>query len=348
MELISILSDLIAIPSHLYEEPVQVYLRQRLEELGFRTRFQEVSPGRPNLVASRGEPPGRLLLCTHADTFPPYGMRRPFLLRQRKGVLHGRGVVDAKGQIAALLVALSASRASCQVAITVDEERSGRGSAELDVEADEAIVLEPTGLELAVAQAGFLEVVLGVPGAPSHGAVPEAGVNAIKRAMEFHDHLLGLAFLRARHPLFPEAWTNLGAIRGGLNPNVVPGSCHMRLDLAVLPGVSIEDAEAELAAWAIEHGLAVKVIDRAPPFESPPTMRAIDAITRAVQQVDGRDVPLTGMRSWTDAEPLVKRGIPSVVFGAGELSVAHSRAERVSLDELHRLARVLAHAIDSW
>src|SRR3990172_7276451 len=103
--MISFLGELIAHPTHENEADLQHYLQASLRRLGFETWMEEVYPGRPNLYGRRGK--GGPLLTAHVDTFPPYAHPSPFVLQRDGGRLIGRGVVDVKRQIAALLRAPS-------------------------------------------------------------------------------------------------------------------------------------------------------------------------------------------------------------------------------------------------
>ncbi len=346
MDIRGLLRDLVAFPTSSAELPIQLFLKDRLAELGFAAELQEVFPNRPNLVARRGH--GGPLLSTHVDVFPAYEHPSPFELREEGDLLIGRGIVDTKGQIAALLLALERSAAPCQVALTVDEERQGRGSECLDLRAEGAVVLEPTGLAVAVAEAGFLELEVVVPGRPAHGTIPERGENAILKAFRLYEDLTRLPFMRARHPLFPSPWANLGLIEGGVEPGVVPFHCRFLADLAILPGVDLEGAIAQVEALACRVGARVTVVDRAPGFEIPRNSKVARTVTAGLERAIPRRARLAGMRSWTDAANFVAKGIPSVILGAGDLAIAHSDREVVSLDELILLSHVLSNVIEDW
>lgn len=342
----AMLSHLVGCATYESELTVQTFLRSVLRDLGFETELEEVLPGRANLIGRRGQ--GGLLFVTHSDTFPPHNHPRPLELRAEGDTLLGRGALDAKGQIAALIKALSLSQGPCVVALTVDEETTGRGSEALTLESEGAVVLEPTELGIAVAQAGFVEARIETAGQAAHCSVPERGRNAIALAFELFDEIRRLPFMRAQHPLFPEPWANLGLLTGGLSTNVVPDRCTMQLDLAVLPGLQLEDVVAQLRRLIDTRGASLEIVDKAPPFELPTGAQLVTSLAEAVHRTTGQPARIVGMRSWTDAENLVKRGVPTVVYGAGDLALAHSDREAVSLSELETMAKTLAALIDSW
>ncbi|RKY60988.1 MAG: hypothetical protein DRP95_03490 [Candidatus Latescibacterota bacterium] len=99
---------------------IQGFLASVLREMGFEVVLDSVLPGRPNLYALRGKP--RYVVATHVDTVPVWGHRAGAGLAVRDGMAYGRGVVDPKGQIAALLTALEGASAPAFVALFVDVE----------------------------------------------------------------------------------------------------------------------------------------------------------------------------------------------------------------------------------
>lgn len=346
MEILSILTDLVGYETHNNEMAMQLHVQGILRDLGFRTELQEVLPGRPNLIAQRGQ--GGPLFVTHSDTFPFYDHPHPLVIKSEGDQIYGRGVLDAKGQVAALLKALSNSNGPCAVALTVDEESMGRGSEALALSADGAVVLEPTNLSVAVAEAGFVETEFDLRGEAAHSSLPEAGRNAILLALDLYEKAKALPFMQATHPLFPTPWINIGTLRGGTGPNVVAESCTIQIDLAILPGVELETAVAQIRRLSDSFEAQLRVLDLAPAFETPLTERVVGRLLGAVQSATNQPARITGMRSWTDAENLVDQGIPTIIYGAGDLAVAHSNREVVSLTDLETMARTLAAFIDSW
>src|SRR5207247_610290 len=158
---------------------------------------------------------------SHVDVHPPHGHDNPFVCRREDDCLVGRGVLDAKGQIAALVAACEAvPDAPALVAITCDEERGGRGSQYVDLPngpwtRDGGVVLEPTAFHVCTAQAGHIDVVVRALGTPTHTYAPEASGSPIAAVLAAVDSLETCAFLAARHPLLPPPRLHLGRIEGG-------------------------------------------------------------------------------------------------------------------------------------
>lgn len=351
-------SALVATPSHESEAEVQRILSERLYAAGFDCRLVEVAPGRPNLIARRGD--GGPFLCSHADTHPPHEHPEPFVCRRRGELLVGRGVVDTKGLMAALLVSLEDERmAPALVVITCDEERRGLGSEQLQVPAgpwfDEGgVVLEPTDFRICSAQTGHIDVAVEVSGESQHVYAPEAGGSPISAVLAAADALETCTFLSARHPLLPPTRTHIGRIHGGEHPWRRPARAGIELTIGVLPGVDIEQATAEVRErlddvarrWGAQRtSFLYDVVDASAPIEVPENLPIAQRLRAALDA----SIEPAGMPSWTDAgNLLVKHGLPCVVFGAGELGPAHSNDEWVRLSDLERLAGVLGRLLRSY
>lgn len=330
------------------EELCAAYLVEELERLGMRVTEQPVLGAGANLLAARGE--GGPLLLTHLDVYPPFEHPDPFLPQLEDEAIVGRGAVDAKGQIAALLAALHQTEEPVQIALVVDEEELGRGSEALEIppHVEGAVVLEPTRLAIAVAEAGSVGLEVLVRGRPAHGTTPWAGESAIERAFSLYHRLLSAPFMAHRHPLFPKgAWVNLGRIEGGYDTMVVPPHCRMEMDLGFAPGLSAQEVLRQTEE-AMAEAERLFVTDAWEPWETEAEAKVVRALSQAYVTALGRKPLFTGMPSWTDAANLVRKGIPTVVFGAGDLAVAHTWHEAVSLAELEALALVLAALIRLW
>ena len=129
---------------------------------------------------------------------------------------------------------------------------------------------------------------------------------------------------------------------------MVPDHCRLQVDLAVIPGVELTDAERQLREAVEEMGAVLEITDLAPAYATDVAGAHVEKLLLAHETALGQPATLTGMRSWTDAEHLVCKDIPCVVYGAGDLAVAHSSREDVAVSELEKLAVVLAEFIARW
>ena len=330
--------------------------------------------GRPNvLVDLTGAGGGRsAILNSHTDVVPgPDGM---FEARSENGVVHGRGACDAKGQVVTILLALSALKelgvrlkGDVEAQFVIEEEAGGNGSLAAIAggrRADAAVVLEPTGLGVRPANRGAAWFKLTVSGRSVHMGRYREGVNAF-------DEMLGLvpvlkeyeAFLREAskgHPGFPDdpspVVVNIGRVRSGDWPSTVPAECVVEGGIAFLPNRTarrIEEEvrvliEAKATPWAREHARFELAGLRNEAFETPAGDPAVRSFQRAAESLLGSRL-LEGWVASCDARLFFHRGgMPTIVFGAGDLGHAHALDEQVELDDILRAAEVLARFLVNW
>lgn len=342
--LIEIVEKLISIRSVTGEENRLVdFLEKHLLEIGLNVRREEID-SRYNLFAHRGK--ARYLIATHVDTVPPWGFRGAFKPRFKNERIFGRGAIDTKGQIASLLVALENTDAPCAIALFVDEEKDAKGSDRFAPrwKFDGALVLEPTNFAICTRQAGSIEIRLETRGNSSHGATPLAGKNAIDVFIEIYLTLKSMEHIKNRPKDFEESGVTLGWIRGGRDCQVVPDRCVGEIDIPIFPGDDISAIRNRVDEILVKYGAGaqVKIFDR--PIEISRDENVVKLLERAMRGIRG--IRYSGMPAWTDAANLIEKGIPSVIFGAGELSLAHTEREGIAVDDLLDLCRILKRFIE--
>ena len=353
-----LVAGLVGIPTHEVEDEAQRLIASWLQACGFTWELEEIFPGRPNLVARRGD--GGPLICSHVDVHPPHDHDDPFTYRRDGDNLVGRGVLDAKGQIAALVAACEAEPdAPALIAITCDEERGGVGSERLTLPDgpwahDGGIVLEPTLFRVCTAQSGHIDLVVRASAEPSHAYAPEATGSPISAVLAAIDSLETCAFLSARHPLLPAPRLHVGRIEGGEHLWRRPAAAGAEIGLGLVPGVDADAALDEVRSrlddlgrrWATRGAAFMyEISDASPAIEVPQDLPIVGQLGKAL----GSSVEPAGMPSWTDAgNLLVHHDIPCVVFGAGDLTSAHSNREWVKADDLVRLSEVLQRVLRDY
>ena len=254
-----LLRDLIATPSvnpafrpegdsFAGEARVAEFLAARARKVGLDVEFQEVFPGRSNVIvrlSPRGEVKGRVMLAPHMDTVGgDVEGGRLFEPVAKQGRLHGRGACDTKGSVAAMFdslvrVATKGKRpANTELVFLglVDEEHEQMGSrhfAEHGFKADLAIVGEPTRLRVVTAHKGDFWLRLQTRGRSAHGSQPHRGRNAVHAMAKLVDVLetdYAELLRQTRHPLLGSGTVNVGTIQGGAQANVVPNECSITID----------------------------------------------------------------------------------------------------------------------
>lgn len=330
-----------------------------LGQWGYSTRTTEVATGRFNVVARRGRGSGpALLLNGHLDTVGVEDMPDPFSGDIREGRLYGRGAADMKGGVACILAAAARLAADelpgeLIVALTADEEHASLGMEALvasGIDADAAVVCEPTELAVMPAHKGFLWIEAVVKGRAAHGSRPELGVDAIAHAghllVAFEAEAARLA-RDTEHPLLGPASVHAGTVSGGSAPSVYPDRCEVVFERRTLPGETADqvmrEAEAVLARArqgcpeldaSLEPGLFRAGTEV--PAASPVVQGLLGACERA-----GVAGTVAGMSAWVDACFLNRSGIPAVCFGPGSIAQAHTNGEWISISEIEACAKIL-------
>lgn len=365
-----LLRDLIAIPSvnpaflpasdaRAGEKELARFLGELAKRSGLEAEEQEVFPGRANLLVRWG-PAGkvrrRILLAPHMDTVgvPDAG---PDLLRPRieGDRMIGRGACDTKGSIAAMLTAmlgLAESRAArtggTEVLLTafIDEEHQQNGSRSYIQQGgrgDLAIVGEPTTLAVATAHKGAVWLQLETRGRAAHGARPHLGRNAVHamaRVVDLLETRYARSLRQRRHPLLGSPTINVGSIQGGSQPNIVPPECRASIDRRTLPGETSKLVVKELKTCLKKARLAADFLPlqavECLPMETDPKI----GLVRQFLVQAGRKKPV-GVHYFSDASILCQGGIPSVLFGPGNIDQAHTADEWVSVKQVEAASRML-------
>lgn len=372
MDAAALLRELIALPSvnpaflpagHPWagEQRVCDFLAATAARLGLDLDFQEVESGRRNLLARLrpvGRPRHRVILAPHLDTVGGSGVH--FTPRAARGRLYGRGACDTKGSIAAMLTALSRVAGSARppaateivFAGLIDEEHGQIGSrflARSGFDADLAIVGEPTRLEVVTAHKGDVWLRLETRGKAAHGAHPDLGVNAVHAAARIV-HLLETKYSsrlrRHTHPLLGCGTINVGVIAGGTQPNIVPDRCAIQVDRRTLPGENETGVIRQIRSLLRQNRLQARVTSlkeaACPPLETNPRLPFVNRFLEAAGQARP-----AGVAFFCDAAVLAAAGIPSVVFGPGDIAQAHTEDEWISLRSLERATDLLTRFLSS-
>jgi len=363
-----LLCELIALPSvnnaflpaghsRAGERRVGDFLAARARRAGLGVEWSAVSPGRSNLLM-RLSPSGRvrrrILLAPHLDTVE-VASEDQLTPRIKLGRIYGRGACDTKGSVAVMMTALcelaSSGRRPDGTEITlvglVDEETGQTGSRALaasGLAADLAIVGEPTLLKVVTTHKGNIWMKLETHGRAAHGSRPELGRNAVHEMARIVDLLeteYAAILRRRRHPMLRPPTVNVGTIEGGLQANIVPARCTITVDRRTLPGETDAQVWRELKALLRKHGLKASTSsDKAAPswpLETDPGLPLVRLFLRSAGQTTA-----TGVDYFSDAGVLAHGGIPSVVFGPGNIAQAHTADEWIALSQLERGREILA------
>ncbi len=380
------------------EAALQAYLGERLRSSGAAVEIFEPDPsvvaghpmipegftfaGRPQLVARfAGSGGGRsLLLNGHVDTVDVDPIEAwahaPYEAVVAGGAVHGRGSCDMKGGVACMVFAAEVlADSGVQLAgdlivnTVTEEESTGAGGlvSARTLEADAAIVTEPTGLDVWVACRGSLLPTITVEGRAGHAGLaprhPDHGgaVNAIEKmaiVLEAIRRLREEWALRPRHPYLSPGDCVPTIVQGGEWIVSHPASCRLDCHIEYLPGQADERGwgsavEHEFTDWIMrataadpwlaEHPPVIEwTVGGVPPAEVPADEPIVEAALSAARAV-GRQSRLGGLDNWHDGATLtVEAGIPAICLGPGDVYLAHTTSESVPVADLVACAQALA------
>jgi acetylornithine deacetylase len=352
--------------------PVISFLEDRCSAFGFSLRRysykDEAGLEKINLVCIAGSDSAspdviELALVGHTDTVPyDSNWTEATTLVEREGNLYGRGACDTKGYIAAALTAaeevgVQRLRRPLALVFTADEEVGLIGAKKLVEErpfrALYSIVGEPTSLQPVYAGKGYCLAEVIVIGREGHSAYPALGNSAIFRAARLISRIETIVgqLTEERHEDFDPPYTtlNVGLIRGGSAKNVIAGECRFTLEWRPIPGeksgrlldyleeaISLEKKsdpgfECQVNAGRTDSGFATPLGSRLVTF--------LETITRKSP---------TTVAFGTEAAQLTQVGAETVVFGPGDIRVAHQTGEFVPLSQLESCADLLHQAIEQF
>ena len=348
------------------------YLEARCQAAGLSVRrfhhIDEAGIEKINLVALAGTELSdklaiELALVGHSDTVPyDPAWTDALRLTKKDGKFFGRGACDTKAFIAATLTAiesidLSRLKKPLALVFTVDEEIGCLGAKRLaearPFTAQYAIVGEPTSLQPMRAGKGYCLAEITVRGHEAHSAYPGLGASAIFRAARLIERLERIAeeLKGDQRAGFdpPHTTLNVGTIKGGSAKNVVAGHCHFTLEWRPIPGQETDHvlnllnrAVADLQRHDSDF---VCEIDAARADESFAT-RADSRLVQFLEQTSGNASGTVAFG--TEAPSMIALGAGAVVFGPGDIRVAHRTGEFVPADQLHECVNILRQAIETF
>ncbi len=315
MDLVALTRQLIDIESITGNEAaVAEFLACHLATLGFAVERMRVTDSRFNVWAAPSDNPSpALVFSTHMDTVPPF-----LPSSEDEANIYGRGSCDAKGIIAAQIVAAERLRMTGSpvgLLFVVGEERDSLGATIANQNPKGSRFLingEPTENRLALASKGALRTEITASGKMAHSAYPELGDSAIDKLLDALQSLRGMQL--PTNPDVGPSTLNIGIIEGGRATNVIPDFAKAQLLYRlVAPSDSLRD---EIVAAVGSRAQVEFVLDI--PYQRFRTLPGFDSMTASFTT----DIPK--LSNW--GEPFL--------LGPGSILVAHTDREFVSKKDL--------------
>ncbi|BCS22994.1 M20 family metallopeptidase [Aspergillus puulaauensis] len=313
------------------EAEVAHFLVKYLESKGFEVEKQYLSshpdPERFNVLAYlKGSRNTRVCLTSHIDVVPPYW---PYTLKNNNTEIHGRGTVDAKACVAAMIIAAEELQAEkllspgdISLLFVIGEEVDGDGmlkANELGINWESVIFGEPTEGKLPKGHKGVLSVNIKATGKAAHSGYPELGDSATEKllaGLEAIRHKLELP----RSELLGETTMNIGRIDAGVAANVIPFHAEAQVLFRVASG-TVEELQKKIQDTLHSTGYE---------FELAYKGNAAGPVTLDC------DVPgfETMVVSYGTDVPGLKGNHKRYLWGPGTIHVAHTEAESLKVSEL--------------
>jgi LysW-gamma-L-lysine carboxypeptidase len=346
MDDVGFLEELLAIPSPSGEEDgLAEYLVGRMTALGFRAHRDEAG----NVVGVLGDPAAEreIVLLGHMDTVP--GL---IPVRRHGDRLFGRGAVDAKGPLAAFVLAATRaaprlSGARVRVIGAVEEETHGRGARHLARTMQPpycAVIGEPSAWEgITLGYKGMLAVDYQLVQPGGHSAGERSG--PAEQAVRFWNQLMTHADEhnggRSGHfdtldPALRDFRTFSDGLDDGAEMNVV---------IRLPPGADAAGLKRKMRAWC--NGARLSFPGSDPPFRAEKNTAPVRALLRAIRAEGGK--PRFKLKTGTSDMNVVGPawGCPIVAYGPGDSSLDHTPDEHIQVAEFRRGVDVLTRALET-
>ena len=350
-----------------------------IDQVGEQSSYEN----RPNVAGLRsGSGGGRsILLNAHIDTVDPGDpaawTHDPLSGAVEGGLLYGRGSCDMKGGLVTYLTAMDALsdlglnlRGDVTVAATVGEENGGLGALSTVLRgyrADAVLITEPTRLALVPAQGGSLVFRLKVQGRSAHAATRDEGVSALDKFVPIFEELQELERERnatLSHPLYHglknKVPINIGVVRVGNWASTVPESLVAEGRIGLIPGEEVDpfkdlvaeriETVARRDPWLREHPPELQWFGgQFAPAEVEPDAPICEAVKAAHEQVAGEKPPVEGVPYGADMRLFIRfGGMPCIMYGAGDVRVAHAPDEHISVTDLLTATTTITCLLADW
>lgn len=356
--------------------PIADFIADYLDLPGIRTTRNPSPDGtKTNLVVEVGpatDPDRRdgLVLSGHMDVVPatePDWQSDPFELLALDDRLVGRGACDMKGFVALAINTAARLRpdalaAPLALVITYDEEVGTLGAHQFaHTWPDDhplprrAIIGEPTSLRAVRLHKGHARGVVEIGGTPAHSGYPHLGHSAIEplgRAIvalgELGRELREERPEQSEHfPEVPFVALNLAIVEGGSAINIVPERARLEIGYRILPGMDSAQID-ERVRRCLARALDGEDWRYEPGSTSPPMLLDEEHdLHQAVCRLAGQEETVSASYA-TDAGWFDRVGFDCLLYGPGDIGVAHKPNEWLPRAELERCARDLETLVDHY
>ncbi len=364
-EIISFLSDLIKLesfPPEFNEKRVALAIQNKLMDYGIESAIDDLNNlegvGRVNIFASIGSASSpHLSYSGHLDTVPPleegwrYG---PFSAEIIDGKMYGRGAVDMKAGVTAMVMALCILKKS---GIKLNGKLSFLGTAGEEVgcqgarlyrekygaeDIDALAISEASNKKIFLAEKGALWIKFTSYGVSAHPGVAQEGINALFNMLKFYEVFRNYKFKIDNHKLLGNSNLNITTMQAGSITNALPIKCVSTVDIRTVPGVNNQDILSEIEKIIHElkcedekFNMEYEVINDFIPIETDIDNPFVKTALNTHEEVFGTKAIISGVHYFTDAVEIAKyKQIPLIIYGPGNPIYNHKINENVELEDV--------------
>ncbi len=327
------------------EQDIANFLALEMKNMGFEVGIDTIG----NVIGVVGDGEPVILLCGHMDTVAGH-----MPLRIEEGKIYARGAVDAKGPLAAMVMAAVAAskdpnfKGKILIASVVEEEATSKGVRHLitqGIEADYAVFGEPSGVEnITVGYKGQIQLKIVVKTETGHASTPWLYDNALEKAYELWEKIKSACAFPSIDPQetpFTSITVCLVKMVGGEGNSVIPFEAEMMLDVRV--PIQFTTAQVYDKMMKIignyqnanpEVNIKASVQDTVEPFEANKSSPLVHVISSSVRKVLNRPATLLRKTGTGDMNLLGKAmNLPIVTYGPGDSHLDHTVDEHIEIQE---------------
>jgi len=333
------------------ESEISNFIKEELESLGFQVEHDDVG----NVKARTGVGTPHILLCGHMDTVPG-----KIKVKYRNEKLYGRGAVDAKGPLSAMIMAANYLRneKSCKVtlAAVVDEEGEGKGIKSLlkqSINPDYAVFGEPSGTSnIIIGYKGSLTLKVSCKTITGHSAAPWLYKNAIEEAYNAWNIIKNIEFKgEVKNSRFYSMTKCLTKMKGGSDFNIVPNKCELKVDIRLPPRLNPEKALSQIKEKI--EGIGSKEVEfrvfgeeGENAYEASKDNLLVNAFSIAIRKIAHKQPIFLKKTGSSDMNLMAKTyDIPMIAYGPGNSKFDHSPEEHIKIQDYLKSIEVYIEAI---
>ena len=325
------------------EEEIANFLAEEMKKLGFQVGMDGIG----NVIGVVGEGEPVILLCGHMDTVAGH-----IPLRVEEGKIYARGAVDAKGPLAAMVMAAAqvvkdpTFTGKILVASVVEEEATSRGVKELikgGIQADYALFGEPSGVEnITIGYKGQIQLKVTCKTETGHSSTPWLYENALEKAYELWQQISNaFRVAETQESPFYAVTACLTKVSGGRATSVIPFESEMYIDIRIPPQFTSAQVFGQTQKIIDEYKAAnpkvtvkATVEDTVEPFEVNKSSPLVHALSSAVRKVLNKPATLLRKTGTGDMNILGRAmNVPIVTYGPGDSHLDHTLDEHIVVSE---------------